>query len=741
MPLTLPKPKLKWPTFRDKESVESEFGPEDIDALPPVLTEHEKRLVALVDDRFRQAADARRVHEGVWFESLAFYLSNQWVEWSAGRSSLKSLRDPNNPYKIYTSHNKIKSKIKKLLSRIVDSKPDASVQPLTDTEVDKKAAAEARALLNHLDRKFNRQQQIKQLSKYALTTTTAMLKIWFDPTAVVDVPRYDKQGNLIGSTESDVGDICETIVPFAEIYPDPKGKTWGECGWLIHAKLQSLEYIRDHYPDGGQWVEGEANGGIAGIVETRLASVVGDYQRDGTESGKNAVIVKEMWDKNGTREFPDGRLITVANGRLLREEAWLYKYWKEFPFIPFEYEQGLSSVWGLNAVGDLLNPQRDYNRTLSRIQEHVRTAWGKILAPVGCEIGPNAFNSARPNEVVYYNVSVGIPQHIPAPALPPFLLESLRIDDSDMQDASGIHDVSNGSVPPGVTAGNAIELLQESDQTQMADPKGNLEVSNIMRAQCEIAIARQFYTEPRLIAIQDTKSSPIQQQEVTPPGSPPANPLDAAAMEAMTFTNLASGRVAVVPGSSTAKSPAARIQQLMDMASKGMFQLENLPTTIMILDQMGLERSDDLIDRLKTALQFMIAQAQQNKPDPAMLAQQQAEAQARMQQAQHEHDAEIQGYKDRETELNARLKMDHDAEFEAVQHRNTMELETLRASLEVQKLQAERSMPPAIAPISVSADPTATVNIEKEAGIDGKVPATPTTKPAQASQSTPGEKP
>ena len=677
-------PPLRYPD----DNVESEFEPGDFEQATYQPTEEDKKLITLVGDRFRAAADARRVHEGTFFESLAFYLGNQFVEWSPGKASLKSLRDPRNPYRVYDATNKIKPKVLKLLARATQSKPDASVAPLTQSETDVASAAQSRSLLSHFDRKFGSERQTRQIFKYSLTTTTAFIKGMWDASLDADVPVYDDMNNVVGSERAPVGDMVEEIIPFAEVYPDPKAREWEKATWLIHAKVRPLSYIQERYTN-GNYVEGESSEGAAGLVETRLSSVVGDLQRDGTPTGKNAAIVKEMWEKP-TAAYPEGRLVTVAGGILLRDDPWPLQHYKEFPFSWCEFESGLGSIWGLNAVSNLISPQRSYNRANSRIQQHVNTAWGKLLVPKGAEIGANAFDSARPNEVIYYQPGLGVPQHIEAPALPPFLMDVLRITDSDMQDISGIHDVSNGQAPPGVTAGNAIEMLQESDSSQMADAIGNLESFVVRRAELRLAIARQYYKEPRLISVQDVSqdgstgaqmmegmmpgsSSPAMPQPALPapapqmpppgpqmpaPGSqmppqglpapqgaqmPPAAPSalpglpapPSAATEAMTFQNFAAGRVVVMPSSASAKSPAARAQQIMQMFQAHMFDPQNLPSTLVFLDMMGLDRSDTLVDRLKSVLRFNVMQAQASQPPPPdPLAVQQAKNAAQQQAMQ-----------------------------------------------------------------------------------------------------------
>lgn len=514
-------PQAKAPKIRpvDPKSVESELSPDEIEQVQYVPTEEEKELIRLVEDRFTAANNNRRWHEGPWFESLAMYLGNQWLSWvtpGAGTGGmLRSMRDPRKPHKVYATRNKIRPKIKKLLARALKTKPDAGVAPQTHSPLDMAAAAEARALLQHFDNKFDRQIQVKRLCRYALTTSTAFLKIYYDAFLDAPVPKFGPDGSIIGSSMADVGDINELIVPIFEMYIDPKARAWEEVGWLIHAKTRSLEYIQQRYPEFGKFVKGDAGEGASGYVESRLAAVVGEYVR-GSEPGnsKKAAIVKEMWEPPSPR-YENGRLLTVANGVLLRGSSPEDRDWpyqgpggddNVYPFIPLPFEDGQSTLYALNAVQDLISPQRSYNEGISRVIEHRKTAWGKIFCAKGTEIGADAFDSATPNEIIYYTQGPTPPQHVPCPPFPQFLIELLKIDQGDMEDISGVHEVSDGNVPSGVTAGNAIALLQESDTTQMEDFISNIETFHRRRAEWEIALAAQFYREPRLIGVSQTKT-------------------------------------------------------------------------------------------------------------------------------------------------------------------------------------------------------------------------------------------
>jgi len=513
------------PALTDPENAESEVKPSDLKNPPQPPGENEQEIVQLVMSRFKQSAEARRQHEREWLLAKAFEIGNQWVEWRTETGRIESLIDPHDRYRSYIVVNKIRPITTKLKARATMSKPDASVAPMTDTQEDIGAAEEARCVLDHYDLIFDRQHQTRSWVDSVLTTSTSFLKIFWDPTKEAWTPSVDPIGRP-GKVRAKIGDIEEIIVSPFEVYPDPKARTWRECGWLIHAKVVPLSYLQQKFGQAGYRVQGDT-GSESGYIEARLDSIVGDQQRGGTAAGKNSATLYEMWEKPSAR-YPKGRMARVAGGQLLHCGEWPYEKRDAFPFVPLGFQEKTGALWALNAVTDLIPLQRAFNNTLSRIQDRVNTDKPTILAREGSEISLGAYQSKRNYEIVEY---VGEPPgYQQTPPVNQYWFSYLQILGGQMEDISGVHEVSNGSVPPGVTAGNAIELLQQSDQTQMSEFVGNIETAQVQRANWEIALCGQYYAEPRIIGLPQDDAAPPTAPPISLPGGPmglpPAAPVD-----------------------------------------------------------------------------------------------------------------------------------------------------------------------------------------------------------------------
>jgi len=489
------------PKVSDPRNVSSDVSPADLEKKDPPSVESEVDLVNLVTGRFKDSSESRRIHEREWLLATQFERGNQWVEWRASANQLESLVDPNDPYRSYITDNQIRPLCKKLKARATMSKPDASVKPLSGAELDLAAADEARDALTHYDMLFNRQQQTVQWVDSTLTTSTSFLKIIWD--AGKEAWTVDSHGAPL---RAGIGDIEEIVVPPFEVYPDPTAREWCEVSWLIHAKVRPLSYIQNKYGERGYRVQGDKmrgdNDGAFNHAEQRLDAITGDYAMGSNKTSQKTATVYECWELPSAR-YPKGRRIPVAGGVLLVDPDkldWPYKKKDAFPFIPLNFEMKFHGLWSPNAVTDMIPLQRHLNNVLSRIADRVNTDKGVILEPRGAETGLDAYQSRRNWNRVQHNPGFS-PQYFMPPPVSEYWFRFAEMLQGQMENIAGVHEVSNGAVPPGITAGNAIELLQQSDTTQMSEFLTNIETAQKQRAEWELALVAQFYDEPRLVAV------------------------------------------------------------------------------------------------------------------------------------------------------------------------------------------------------------------------------------------------
>jgi hypothetical protein len=646
------KPQLP---LTDPDSPNSELEPGDIAREPTPITQDEERLHKLTMDYFRASSTGRKPFEPMVFESWAFYLGNQHVMWGEAQGTLVSQRKTRSPHKVFQKRNKIRPKVKKALAVALRDDPDVTISPWTGSQQDRASSMIARAVNQHYAIAHHDKQTLWSAARWAWTTSTVREKYWWDPLAWAEVPTgFDDDGNITGSSLAQVGNICSVLTPWTECYPDPEARSEDEIRWIIHAKEESLEAIKAKYKDGWM-VKGGTPNGDRGVIETRIASVVGGYAK-GSEpqrSGKTQTVY-EVWEKP-TLAYPEGRWWTATgDGRIVRPEqplpAWLKRpadgrY--DLPFNALSYETPQGTVHALNAVWDMVGSQRDYNNSVSRMAEWTRTMYGKILACEGSQISTTSFDSAKEGEVIYWHPNPGgPPQHLPAPQIPAFIIQGAELSEKDMQDIIGQHEVSQGQVPSQVSAASAIRMLLDSDTTQIADFTQEVEAFVERRADFRLRLARAYFKEPRLLFMAQTTSSKTDKQQAPPPAgapqqqSPPGLPaggdgMPSPIMQVQTFESFAQGsfRVIVTPGSATPKSPEANAEMVLELMKAGLFGPPGDPSAAkVVLEELEIMDPNVVYETMLQARADAMALQQATQPDPATAALQQAQMQGQIAQ-------------------------------------------------------------------------------------------------------------
>jgi hypothetical protein len=151
--------------------------------------------------------------------------------------------------------------------------------------------------------------------------------------------------------------------------------------------------------------------------------------------------------------------------------------------------------------------QKELNRTLSQIIEYKNlTLKPQMMAPIG---SLRQRVTDEPGAIFEYNPVAGkTPEPMPLPSLPPYVFEHIQDLGVRLKDIFGLNEIMEGTVPPNVEAGIAIDLLQEAATDRLAPQimmmeKGLERAGNLM-----LQLAQRYYNEPRTMIITGSGSKP-----------------------------------------------------------------------------------------------------------------------------------------------------------------------------------------------------------------------------------------
>jgi len=467
------------------------------------------RCRGLIDESKR----AKQQLEVEWKKYRRFYLANQWPK--------------NRPtYKANNVINVIHSTIESVLPILTDDLPILEAKPRIEEEYTK--AEKITHTYKFLHRKLGMENTIEETQLDALTYGSGFYKVTWDadrePRNYIDSETgelaVDEMGKRRVITIGEVGVF--RISPFL-IYPDPAATCVEDCAYIIEAKPVDLDYIRLRYPEHVDRVKVEDIPLPTAHSDWSDDPVVIDHNHDrrysGTSAGDNTegrkrVMLYEIWVKELSllrqateqtplaydyEQFPNGRLITMAGDVILRDIPFPYDD-GEYPYVKQDDYPVSDSFFGMGECPNLMPLQKELNKRSSQLIENAQMIGNpKLLNPNQSGIDLSKWNS-KPGTIITYEPDFP-PKFLEVTPLPNYIFEILESTKRDVEWISGVHDVSMGRQPQGITAASAIAELQEAAQTKIRKKIRVRDRALEKVGEKMLSRIRQFYDEPRQIRV------------------------------------------------------------------------------------------------------------------------------------------------------------------------------------------------------------------------------------------------
>jgi len=460
---------------------ESEFSPETDKAV----TDMQKNVVSWAKSQFERCKQARSSTEKQWYLNLAFYFGKQNVvprqSQSIITSTTSNLYTPPAPYyRVRPVINRIRPTVRTELAKLTSQKPNAYVIPASSDDHDLFAAQAGEQIWDSTYRKHHFHKTLRKSLFWTLTCGTGYIKTYWDPEKVD--PDSDQ-----------IGDFCfQAETPFHIFVPDLREEDLEAQPFVIHAQLKSIDWIKMYYPNLDL---GSSARAPEELLEDSWLNLIG-----ANSNNTFKLLVLECWIKPGrVAMFPDGAVFTVVGDQLAQGGmGWPYQHGK-YPFAKIDHIPG-GKFYSDSSIVDLIPLQREYNRTRGQIIEAKNRMAKPQLAAEKGSLDPSKITS-EPGQVILYTPGFQPPQPIPLQSLPSYVLQELDRILLDWSDIAGIHEVSQGQAPPGVTAATAISYLQEQDETKLSHTVSSIEDAVEKVAQMTLSYVGQFWDATRIVKV------------------------------------------------------------------------------------------------------------------------------------------------------------------------------------------------------------------------------------------------
>lgn len=196
-------------------------------------------------------------------------------------------------------------------------------------------------------------------------------------------------------------------------------------------------------------------------------------------------------------EYTDGYSATWINDTIVRQTD---SPDDSLPYVKFSSIEVPGRFWSVAMATLLRDPQIDLNMIRTQIKENAR-----LLGNPAIMVSRQADvrYSGVPGERIDYNSSVQDPrpEYLQPPNLPPYVENEVERIEKSIEEISGIHEVSRATVPTGVTAASAINLLQEADDSRLGPEIQAMEFSIGQWGSKILKLRAKHSPEERLIKI------------------------------------------------------------------------------------------------------------------------------------------------------------------------------------------------------------------------------------------------
>lgn len=448
--------------------------------------ELEKALVKEIEEDFKVRQKERLKYEKQWVLNMNFASGNQYCKINAQGE----LADDGKTFYWQNRgvYNHIAPILESRLAKFSTVLPNVSVRPKSDDDKDVAGAVMAEKLIAETFKKCDLTSVAKKVTVWSETCGSGFYKVVWN----------ENSGNKVGELDGrEIFDGQVSIIPVSpfEIFPDSiYTEDLQACTSIIHAKAVGVEEIKKKY---NVTLKGEEIG-------VYNLNKIGSTSLNSNEVVSDAVVIIERYEKP-TEDYPNGRLITVAGGKVL--------YNGELPFIngeqgkrvfPFVKQNSISQAgcfFGTSIVERLIPVQRAFNAVKNRKHEFLnRLSMGVMTVEDGSvDIDDLEEEGLSPGKILVYRQGSKAPEMMSDMSMPEDFNQEENKLINEFIIISGVSDVSSSASNATLTSASALEILVEQDNSRLVMTAEEIRKSFIEVAKQAIRLYGQFTVGVRAV--------------------------------------------------------------------------------------------------------------------------------------------------------------------------------------------------------------------------------------------------
>jgi hypothetical protein len=433
-----------------------------------------------------------KVHHGKWKELIEWENGNQFSIWDDTASSMM-------PVQLKRRKKKVVINLLKPLAEAIEGKLNFTAQfegiPNSSELRDINGAQVATKLIAHNDY-LNDVDALNEDLKYDLIRTGNAFRKWTWETG-----RFGYVENTKGEKTKEDGELVGCVPSVFNIRLDPAARGVEDARWIIEIAEVTEEAVCETFGITAEDIRvaqsdpsGKVGSGVDGLKYKGMNEKEAEKDRD-----EPTHIVAWYWERTSPA-YPEGRHIISIPGTILwaKQNPALGK----LPFFKYGYKRYGSSPWFTGPLHHVQDIQRDFNRMISIISEHVEGWRAKMVMDKNQGLKEGAFTTDS-FEILEVDMSKGPPIPVNMPVLSPEVMNhrDFLIGAKDL--VSNVHEVSYSQLPERASRAPAsLYAMMVEQENQKIDPMIRRHNRTLKReVQFRLEMMGRYYKNPRMVKI------------------------------------------------------------------------------------------------------------------------------------------------------------------------------------------------------------------------------------------------
>lgn len=502
-------------------------------------------IKALVTRKRTEWAKGREPFIRAAYRNVLFYRGIQWIKWDRTINRWRPARLPRNTPTPVT--NVFGSTMDALTSIFARIEPTLNFRPGAEQEPGDRAAADVsiraiQAVEDEVAIRANRQI----LAAWVGLTGQAWLETGYDPDPIHGStfipyeqcptcggtqpagkptcqacgqpglqPAMDEQGQPLGE-QVPRGRLYVDVCSIFEMFFDPSIPEWRKQRAYLREKSVSLDEAKARWPNldsitpNVMETEGWYSDALATVGPMLDENQSGRLAHLGSTRPMNSRVTEQWYWQLPDVTYPDGLLAVIVSRNAVAYAGPLpYSSLGDdgsrigfLPHVHFPQKVVPGTAFSKTVADDLAVKQMQRNRWESIVE----SCGMRMGSPVWLKpLGANVTNlTGDPANIISYNAvgpGAAKPERIPGQGIPMSFVHIIEGIDKSFEELAATFDVLKGARPEGVSAGIALQILQERGMSRYGPLFILWEQAWAEWARQALEIFREFATEPRILKI------------------------------------------------------------------------------------------------------------------------------------------------------------------------------------------------------------------------------------------------